>query len=41
MIIDFFRNNSAQQSVSNNSLEERSHSHPQLKTRVEALLNVV
>ena len=41
MILNFFRNNSAQQSVSNNSLEERLNKHPQLKARVEALLNVV
>ena len=41
MNFDFFRKKSAQQSASNNSLEERLNKHPQLKTRVEALLNVV
>lgn len=41
MIFDFFHKNSNQQSASNNSLEERLNKHPQLKTRVEALLNVV
>jgi hypothetical protein len=38
MNIDFFRKNETQTS---NSLEERLNKHPQLKTRVEALLNVV
>jgi hypothetical protein len=41
MIFDFFRNNSAQKSVSSKSLEERLNKHPQLKNRVEALLNLV
>ena len=40
MILDFSSNTKAQKSVSNN-IEERSHPHPQLKTRFRALLNVV
>ena len=41
MIIDLFRKNSAQQSASNNGLDERLNKHPQLKKHVETLLNLV
>ena len=39
MIINFVRKNMAH--PSHNRLEERLNKHPQLKSRVEALLNVV